>query len=473
MAARAKLVALALALACGSAFAGYAQPSPPAGFSQGSGGYLYKPGANDALYGRVAHQPGGLTVNVGGQSVRMGAGYRFAANAPRIAAGIIFNHPALRTIGAVATLLGVGSVVWNEAMQRWEAPRESEQWVPDGYQYWTGQAWQDNPSTACNAMISSLPTGGGEQTYTHTFIGLIGSAPVSHCRFRTVDTYQGVQRPPTEGNYPLTSQSTGCPVGSVPAPGGGCSIRTTENVPLENADDLHRILNPDNQPGWPQTWPKELPRHLPQPLPVEQPAINPAPMPSPVPSPVPDPASRPMRVPQGDPVPVPETNPQQWRQPYIDIVPSPTPDSPWRVDLRPGERITTGDSPVPIQEPVPVPDTPPEEGTTDKPKTDDQKGLCELFPDIVACAKLGDIEAQDVPTQEKTLQITPESGFGPANGTCPAPAQAMVGIPGYKVAVEFSWQPMCDFANGIRPVVLAVAWLAAALMFVAAVRETA
>lgn len=86
--------------------------------------------------------------------------------------------------------------------------------------------------------------------------------------------------------------------------------------------------------------------------------------------------------------------------------------------------------------------------------------LCEAFPDILACQHLGGIEAEEVPDKAVLLDITPEEGFGGA-GACPADKPLTV----LGVSMAFKWGPICDFANGIRPVVVAVAWLSAALGF--------
>lgn len=93
--------------------------------------------------------------------------------------------------------------------------------------------------------------------------------------------------------------------------------------------------------------------------------------------------------------------------------------------------------------------------------TEPDPALCEAFPDILACQKLGALEAEELPDQVVPLAITPEEGFGSSAGSCPADKPLTV----LGVSMAFKWGPVCDFANGIRPVVVAVAWLSAALGF--------
>lgn len=92
------------------------------------------------------------------------------------------------------------------------------------------------------------------------------------------------------------------------------------------------------------------------------------------------------------------------------------------------------------------------------PKPDPEKDLCQKYPDIVACAKLDTPDAKDVKNKDVSVSIIPDSGWGPASGSCPAPRVLAL----HGLTTEYSWQPMCDFALGIRGVILAVAWLIAA-----------
>lgn len=182
----------------------------------------------------------------------------------------------------------------------------------------------------------------------------------------------------------------------------------------------------------PSTVPQELP--YPTPLPVEQPFINPAPGENP--------SNRPQRVPTGQPIPIPNTDPQQWRQPYVDIVPAPTPDSPWRVDVKPGEV----ESPNPNPAENPNPDT-----DTDKPTEEQDKSLCEKHPDILACQKPElDVPDGEIPKVTKQITYAEEGGFG--GGSCPSNVYA--NLHG-KQTMVYEWTRTCSVVSTyIRPIIL-------------------
>lgn len=96
----------------------------------------------------------------------------------------------------------------------------------------------------------------------------------------------------------------------------------------------------------------------------------------------------------------------------------------------------------------------------------DKSDLCKEHPEISACQELGeDQDTPELPHQERTFSMAPEMS---AAGSCPSP-QALSILGG---SYELSWQPLCDLASGVRPVVLALSWLGAS-MFVFAVGSRA
>lgn len=225
--------------------------------------------------------------------------------------------------------------------------------------------------------------------------------------------------------------------------------------PALTQPQMVELLNPPNQPGFPM--PSTVPGELPPgtPLPVEAPIINPTPGSNPTPQPV--------FVPTGDPVPNPNYDPnaqpsptnQPYTQPGVRIVPSPTLDDPFRVDVQPTNRPVASPNPSP----EPTPDAEPDSG--DKPKPEEHQSLCEKHPDIVACAKTGTLEASPVPKEDKALSINKDSGYGPESGSCPQPKTATV----MGKQLSFKYDLLCDFSEYIKPIVIAFAWLSAALTF--------
>lgn len=435
MAHRFKLViAASVALLAGSASAGYAQLAPPDGFTVSNGTFTYKPSANDAVFDRVVHQPNALKVPVPGTATKMPAAYRLAANAPRIAAGAIFMSPHLRTAVAIAGWLVTAKVVWDEATKTWKETRPPG--TETGLEYNIEEdKWFSTPEAACSNYIAFL-------NRTHVYKGWFAQGTSPLCMAQNPNGSRAYV------NYNTRpSESTACPPGWTTSPAGCLS-------PALDRPSFERRLLPEGQP-WPM--PEGVPTEIEHPLPVDAPVINPAPGSNPQP--------RPLFVPTGDPVKNPDYDPdmppsptnRRWMQPGVRVTPSPTPTDPWRVDLQPVNR------PVETAEPLPDPVTDtPESSDPDKPKTDEQQSLCEKHPDVVACAKLGTApEAEPVPNEDRQLSIQPDTGWGEGGGSCPAPKT--VQVHGFQLAMPFDL--LCDFAAGIRPVVIGLAWLAAAFTF--------
>ncbi|MNL27422.1 Neisseria meningitidis TspB protein [compost metagenome] len=198
----------------------------------------------------------------------------------------------------------------------------------------------------------------------------------------------------------------------------------------------------------PKPLPETLPPGFPYPLDPEAPFIF-------NPTPGTNPQAQPLRVPQGNPVPVPNTNPQQYRQPVTRFTPAPTADDPFRLDGRPEEIVT--ESPTGM--------TGPETVTSGSPNGEkpEQFDLCKEHPDIIACQvfKPDELEAKPVPNENKSLAITPDGGWGASTASCPADKTASLSFG----PIAFSYEPLCLFASGIRPMVIALAWFSAALTF--------
>lgn len=445
------LVAVA-ALAGSACHAGYAQLATPPGFTNSSYGWGYAASANDATFGRVLHQPNGLTANVAGQTVKMPASYRLAANAPRIAAAVIFANPYVRAGAGIATWLGISKVIWDAASGTWRQitdPKETggTVWyyedIPQGF---------PDADAACKAGYDK--TIANKDAYPYAGPDVLSNGTQANCRYR-YKSYPNWD--PVNFGSARAEKTTGpreCPPGWTQSPAGCLSPQLTQPEMVE-------LLNPANQPGWPM--PSTVPLELPKPttLPVEQPFINPAPGSNPAHRPQFIPTGNPVRNPNYDPNAAPGPNNSPWLQPGVRMVPSPTPSEPFRVDYQPVNRPV--DSPDPNPEPSPDGDDNPD----DKPNSDEQLSLCEKHPDIVACQKLGDLTPETLKSKTVTLDLKREDGFGPSNGSCPAPKQFVV----LGKSMAFRWDLFCDFASAIRPLLIGFAYLSAALAFMGLSRK--
>jgi hypothetical protein len=139
-----------------------------------------------------------------------------------------------------------------------------------------------------------------------------------------------------------------------------------------------------------------------------------------------------------------------WFRDRMDVSPAPTPSQPNRVRVDIGPIKLDG-----MTDPNVKPDDTPASGST-APK--EQTKFCDDNPNSIACAELGTLEDEPITPVEIPFQITPQSPWGSDNANCPAPKVISLSTGS---VVEITYQPTCDFLAGIRPAVLALAFLAA------------
>lgn len=98
---------------------------------------------------------------------------------------------------------------------------------------------------------------------------------------------------------------------------------------------------------------------------------------------------------------------------------------------------------------------------SDTPK-EETPGLCDLYPDILACAKPElDKPDTEIPREDRTITYEAENLFG--EGACPADSMATLGTLQQTVKV-WDWQKTCEYALPLRAIVLALASFAAFLI---------
>jgi hypothetical protein len=100
---------------------------------------------------------------------------------------------------------------------------------------------------------------------------------------------------------------------------------------------------------------------------------------------------------------------------------------------------------------------------------------CDKFPNTLGCQTVtAGTEPTAVPlvNTNTTMTITalPVSDVYAGNSACPAPMTASI-LGGQ--SLSFSWQPMCTFADGIKPVVIGLAWVGAMFAFMGIGRKEA
>jgi len=108
-----------------------------------------------------------------------------------------------------------------------------------------------------------------------------------------------------------------------------------------------------------------------------------------------------------------------------------------------------------------VSDVPPEIA---KPE-EEQKTLCEMSPDILACQPLGDeLTAEQIPVEESSYSFVSENLT--SNASCPTPANLSLS----SGSISMSYQPLCDLAIAINPVFIIICTLAGLYIVVGAAR---
>ena len=417
----------ALAFSAAPAFAGYAQATPPVGWSAGGGAggaFTGTKAANGATFlsGSVSTN---ASLNVGGRAVSMPATMRFAANAPRVAAAAVMLHPGIRTAAAVAGWLGLASLVYDEASGLWKLPDTTAP-KSDGYVYYIYGApiSSNDPVYVCKAGYES-------SAYTFSHLEMAPEGYAKGCQMRR--TTSGALR-----YYSLWSHaSADCPAGWY-ITSAGC-VQTPQPKTVTQDEAIEELTK--------HPMPAEVPKHIPVPLPVEQPNIQP------------------VFIPTGDPVKNPNFNPSEAPspsnppqvQPGVEVKPAPTPGSPWQVETTPVNRPVEDPSAPPSREPQPLPDT----GggpSGNEPKDPDKTDFCEKYPTVIACQELKH-EDDDTKLPEKAIDLdfNPIPGFQGAK-SCPAFPSIGNALGGRQI----SWQPFCDQLSAISNLLLALAWLYAA-----------
>ena len=105
-----------------------------------------------------------------------------------------------------------------------------------------------------------------------------------------------------------------------------------------------------------------------------------------------------------------------------------------------------------------------------KQKQEQQKqDFCQQNPNAAQCLEAGDASYEDIVLPENTIDLSfsPENIFQ-TEGVCPQPKSVDLGVFGQ---VEFSYQPLCDFAAKLRPVLIMMTILTCAWFVYGALEE--
>lgn len=121
------------------------------------------------------------------------------------------------------------------------------------------------------------------------------------------------------------------------------------------------------------------------------------------------------------------------------------------------KQITTSTG-APVSDPV-------NQDTEEKTETESPT-QCEKFPDSLGCSNLDQPTAEDLNTEDRNIDLITPVTVGGA-GQCPQPQT--LNLAGFSYELPFT--ALCTYANAMRPLILAVSWLTAGMIFIGGVRN--
>lgn len=396
-----------LMLSASSSFAGFAQlkPPPSVGGSVGARTTAGQVSANDGQFSQ------GMTTSVAGTLVTVPATWSFAANAGQFAVAAVRSSPASLIGGAVAAwLLAKGLSYLDGQFQKTDDSSQSQ--YGGGYMY---QCAGSPPGPISVSAATACGVAAGHEGITGVAIVNVGGI--------WMGTASTSGNPGAISTIAVFSPVGGCPEGTTD---DGSKCVATSKKPATQADFDQLTTAP-----LPDAVTKELTGKGVS-LPLNDPALDPKPQVVPLSSPHPDPSSPGVTVRD-----IATVTPQTSERVQIEVSKQPV-DS---VTGQPKTDPTTGD-PAPTEE-----------------KTE----FCVENPDVLACAKFGEPEEVEELKKTKDISITPDSGFGPADSSCPAPLTYSL-INGGR-SLSFSYEPICKGARIFRPAIIGMAWLSGLFIF--------
>lgn len=402
-----KILLIVLALISGHAHAATVPMSAPSGVTHAAGGWTTASNFVGSFSGASFNN--NFSANVAGKAVTMPASMRIAANAGQFAATTMRMSPAGLIGGALAAWLLSKGLEWIDG--QWQTKPISSDPVAD--KYWYGYGPCQSAAAQC----------GFEQVYS-----IWANSQGSGYEVRLSAPWQvfsGYVYTSFEIRYQTGPWSNGGHVtiyygGSAPAP----------------------VYQPATQEDWDRLAASPLPDAAAQQL-----------------------AEAGKALPLDDP---------SWDNPYQDVpLSDPKTDPVTGEKYRDAARVTpnpdgTSADVEPYREPLddngdPIPD-PQKPGETKK-EAELNKDPCETATDRLSCIEKGQADDLDLDTQNQGSAVSPVSVGG--GGSCPP--DKVIALHGG--TATFSYQPICQLATMINPLVIAFAWLSAGFILIGAFRE--
>ena len=147
--------------------------------------------------------------------------------------------------------------------------------------------------------------------------------------------------------------------------------------------------------------------------------------------------------------------------------------------LRPDLKPNSPTAPALAQPSTPQTNTPasaPATSADDKRQPPAESDLCDKYPNILACDELHDANDKDaeleIPKKEIKLEFEKEEVFD-EHGRCPEPVRFNFSYMGFSRQFGFSLEYVCEVGRRLRPILIALAWVIAAMFAIRTVRANA
>ena len=163
----------------------------------------------------------------------------------------------------------------------------------------------------------------------------------------------------------------------------------------------------------------------------------------------------------------------------VDYVPRPdlkpnSPEAPNKPEKTTPSRQESPDTPNTPNSPN-SPNTPNEPNSQNTPNNQQtprqqENGLCSLFPNIAACADLGNAEEKDlsIPQNDQDIGTLKPLEHFQTDGVCPKPQSFDFGLFG---SFEMGYDTICDIARKIRPILILICMISCSWAAWSAVKE--
>lgn len=189
---------------------------------------------------------------------------------------------------------------------------------------------------------------------------------------------------------------------------------------------------------------------LPDPLPAVAPELPYAPyLPGGVPVEAPEYDFTPFQTPLGNPYTKPDGSTSQ---PMASVSPN-------------GDSITVDTYDMPVTDTSGNPVANPQPVDTLEPAPESQTD-CDKFPTSIGCMEAGTVADTTIGSETRSIAAISPVSVGGA-GSCPVPLTASF----MGQTISFSYDMPCQFATSLKPLILAIAWLSAGLIFIGGVRQ--